>query len=329
MKLKTYKHDKYNKALKTVLALVKADLPQFMIYIIGVSRVGKTTLQHDIIHHLPREWKQRVIRFEAPPKMTTQFTFKPFLLRYLDFLGDPFASAMNRSYKRMKNHELIDLIVKRIRQKGIKLVIIDEADLFVTVRGLAQAYENLQFLKSLVNITGIPHVFAGTQELGEFLAMEGQVINRSHVVQLAPYDQNNKQHVQIFSQTLREFEKGLSIPVAADLKRNTTVLFEATNGCVGALKELLVRMEAMAVAHGEKQITAALIERFGFFDPTGLRGEEIEEFHNPCSLDDAEEVQKSLRKRRKADWHKSNPKRRRGRKPGRRKSSQDKVGDDL
>jgi hypothetical protein len=279
---KTYKHDKYDKALKSLLALVNANLPQFMIFLIGVSRVGKTTLLEDLIKGLSI-WKEMVLRFEAPPKMTTQFTFKPFLLRYLEQLGDPFVDPMIRSYKRMKNYELIQLIVKRIRQRGIRLVIIDEADLFVSVRGASQAYENLQFLKSLVNITGIPHLFAGTPELGEFLSMEGQVINRSHVVSLSPYNPENKAHVKIFLQTLREFEKGLSTPVCLELKNEPTALFQATNGCIGALKELLVRMDAMAIAHDQPIISAELIERFGYYDPDEVRREEIEEFHWPRS----------------------------------------------
>jgi len=325
---KTYKHDKYNKALTTLLALVKADLPQFMIYIIGVSRVGKTTLQKDLIRELSGEWRQKIIRFEAPPKMTTQFTFKPFLLRYLAHLGDPFALNVNRSYRRMKNNELVDLIVKRIKQFGIKLVIIDEADLFVSARGLSQAYENLQFLKSLVNITEIPHIFAGTPELGEFLAMEGQVINRSHVVQLAPYSLKNSTHVGIFLQILAEFEKDLSIPVATDLKKRPVILFEATNGCVGALKELLVRMEALALAHGLKEISAQLIELFGYYDPANVRSEEIDEFYTSNSASTAKGVpSESLRNSRKREWKKSNPKPRR--RPGRRKSPRDEVGGDL
>jgi hypothetical protein len=325
----TFKHDKYNKALKSLLALVKADLPQFMIYLIGVSRVGKTTLQKDLLKHLPSDWFEKVLRFEAPPKMTTQFTFKPFLLRYLEQLGDPFVEAMIRSYKRATNYELIELIVKRIEKKGIRLVIIDEADLFVTARGDAQAYENLQFLKSLVNVTGIPHIFAGTPELGEFLSMEGQVINRSHVITLAPYSGTNKTHVSIFLQALREFEKDLETPVCEKLKEDPVAIFKATNGCVGALKELLIRMDAMAIGHEQPTITSELIERFGFFDPDNVRQGEIEEFHssNNNPVTDPLKNPSGPGKKKKGEWHKGNSRRKRH--PGRRKPSSDQVGQDI
>jgi len=326
----TYKHANYHRALKTLMALVKADLSQFMIFIIGVSRVGKSTLQRDLIHHLPKEWREKIIRFEAPPKMTSQFTFKPFLLRYLDQLGDPFCMLQLRSYKRMRNHELIDMIVKRIKQKGIRLVIIDEADLFVSVRGLAQAYENLQFLKSLVNITGIPHVFAGTPDLGEFLSMEGQVINRSHVVKLAPYSYENDTHVKIFLQALNVFEKKIQVPISKSLKKDPKLLFKVTNGCIGALKELLVRMEAMAIGHDQDEISPALIEMFGYYDPDDVREEEILDFYgkNTPSKSKKENFgRETLRRCRKSNWTKSGAKHRR--KPGKRKHPIDEIGTDL
>ena len=300
-----------------------------MIYLIGVSRVGKTTLQEDLIRHLPNDWKQSVVRFEAPPKMTNQFTFKPLLLRYLEQLGDPFVEAMIRSYKRATNYELIQLIVKRIEKKRIRLVIIDEADIFASVRSDSQAYENLQFLKSLVNVTRVPHIFAGTPELGEFLSMEGQVINRSHVITLAPYNGTNKTHVSIFLQALREFEKDLETPVCEKLKEDPAALFKATNGCVGALKELLIRMDAMAIGHEQPTISSELIERFGFFDPDDVRQEEIEEFHSTNNKPVADPLKNPSDpgKKKKREWHKG--KSRRKRRPGRRKPSSDQVGEDL
>jgi hypothetical protein len=332
MKNKIYQHDKYVKAFKSIRALVTADLGQFMIFLIGVSRVGKTTLQEDLLKSLPRDWDGKVVRFEAPPKMTAQFSIRPFLLRYLEHIGDPFSALRVRSYARMKTHELIELIVRRIRQKGVKLVIVDESDLFVTVRGDAQAYENLQFLKSLVNITGIPHLFAGTPPLAEFLAMEGQVINRSHVVRLTPYNYDNDEHVKIYLQVLKKFEKSLTVPLNQELKKDPIVLFQATNGCIGALKELLVRMEAMAIAHEQDTISAQLISTFGFYDPNNIRAEEIEEFNNLSTSNKSEQSvstkpepnpNKEATKERK--WHRK-PSRR---KPGQRKSHADKVGGAL
>lgn len=313
------------KALNSILAVLGTDLTQFMIFIIGVSRVGKTTILHDLVRRIPASWRGKVVRFEAPPKMTAQFTFKPFLLRYLEYLGDPFSVLGNASYKRMTNYQLIDLIVRRVRQKDVKLVIVDEADLFVTVRGQAQAFENLQFLKSLVNITGIPHIFAGTPALGNFLSMEGQVINRSHVVRLAPYSYENDAHVKIFIQVLNEFEGAIETPVDVDLKVNPVVLFKATNGCVGALRELLVRMDAIARQNNLEMISAQLIEHYGYYDPDDVRRDEVTLFNNQQAVKLAREVPERQGKRSVASKKKS-PKRPR---PGTRKRHDDVVGGDL
>lgn len=324
MKREIYPHDKYIKARNSILAVLGADLTQFMIFIIGVSRVGKTTIQEDVIRRVPASWEGKVVRFEAPPKMTPQFTFKPFLLRYLEHLGDPFSVLGNTSYKRMTNYDLIDLIVRRIRQKGVKLVMVDEADLFVTVRGQAQAFENLQFLKSLVNITGIPHIFAGTPALAEFLSMEGQVINRSHVVRLAPYSYHNAEHVKIFIQILNQFEKATETPMDPKLKVDPAVLFKVTNGCVGALRELLIRMDAIARMNKLKLITAELIENFGYDDPDGVRDDEVVLFNQQAGKQ--VKVGSKAKGRKCASPKETKSKRPR---PGTRKSHDDKVGGDL
>lgn len=317
MKQTIYLHDKYLKALNSILAVLGADLTQFMIFIIGVSRVGKTTIQHDLMQRVPASWQGKIVRFEAPPKMTSQFTFKPFLLRYLEHLGDPFSVLSNTSYKRMTNYNLIDLIVQRIRQKDVKLVIIDEADLFVTVRGQAQAFENLQFLKSLVNITGIPHIFAGTPALGEFLSMEAQVINRSHVVRLSPYSYHIPEHVKIFIQILNEFERSIETPIDPELKTTPALLFQVTSGCVGALWELLMRMDAIAKINNLKVITSKLIEKFGYYDPDNIREEEVNLFNSQAPTMPMQVGKPSK---------KQSPKRPR---PGTRKRHDDKVGGDL
>lgn len=311
-------HDKYAKALTTLTAFATAELQQFMVFLIEISRVGKTTLLLELLKRLPSEFRSKVIRFECPPKMTAQFTIKPFLLRYLEHLGDPFSVLRPKSYQRMKNDELINLITQRIKQKGIRLVVIDEADLFVTVRGHAQAYENLQFLKSLVNISGIPHVFAGTPPLAEFLSMEGQIINRSHVIKLSPYNLNDRTHQKIFLQILSRFEKELQLPLSVELKQNPEVLFSATNGCIGALKELLVRIEVLALAHDQKAITEPLIKTFGFHDPDNLRKDEIEDFH------------KWKPSAKKSPTPPKTPKKSRNRgKPGQRNNPIDEVGGEI
>jgi len=323
MKKDIYQHDKYTKALHSILAVLRADLNQFLIFVIGVSRVGKSTLLQELIERLPESYNGKVIYFETPPKMTAQFSLKPFLLRYLEFLGDPFSTLNYRSYNRMTTHELISLIVKRIKQQGIKLVMIDEADLFVTVRRNMQAFENLQFLKSLTNITGIPHVLAGTPSLGQFLGMEGQVINRSHVVRLAPYSAYNKDHVKIYLQVLREFEQQLKTPIDPELKTNPMPLFVATNGCVGALKELLARMDVLAEEFEQEVITAQLIETCGYYDPDSIREEEIDLFYKQSKHRLVSDHSSAAKKKAKKKTAKKRPK------PGRRINPIDDVGDPL
>ena len=324
MKNNIINHDKYAKALKSLAALSTANLPQFMVFLIGVSRVGKSTILLDLLNHLPKEFQNKVIRFEAPPKMTSQFTFKPFLLRYLEHLGDPFSKYKPTSYKRKTNDELISLITRRIKQQGIRLIIIDEADLFVTVRGESQAYENLLFLKSLVNITGVTHVFAGTPPLAEFLSMEGQVINRSHVIRLHPYDISNTTHTKIFCQILREFESSLEIPLSAELKQNPSLLFAQTNGCVGALKELLTRLQALASMHKQKEISRKFLELFGYYDPDSLREEEIADFLHPQEKAKDNPAPPKWHSRRSDPSHKGRKLR-----PGKRKNPIDNVGDQI
>lgn len=317
-----YPHDKYVKAMSSIKAALRAQLSQMMLFLIGASRVGKTTLIRELLDQLPEGYEGKVIHFEAPPKMTSSFTFKPYLLTCLRHLGDPFAALKTNSYSRMTNFDLMDLIVARIRQHGVRLVIVDEADVFASSRSGAQNYENLQFLKSIVNLTGVPHLFVGTPVLGNFMTMEAQVVNRSHVVRLAPYDAENPNHVKIFMQLALDFEKELLVPIDISVKANPYYLFEATNGCVGALKEMLQKLQLVALEHELPTITGPLIQNFSFYDPNEIRKEEIQHFYKKKKA-------KPPKKQKDDAKAKGGGKAKKSHKPGRRINPEDEVGGDA
>ncbi len=325
MENNVYPHDNFVKARRCILASLRTGLVQMMIFLIGVSRVGKTKLLEDLPEHLPDSYDGKVVFFEVPAKSSITYTNKPFLVDYLICLGDVFAGSSSRSYSKMTNHELIQLIVRRVKQCGIKLVIVDEANRFVDKLGYTQVYENLQFLKSLTNLTGIPHIFAGTPTLGQFLGLEGQIINRAHVVRLAPYNSGKGGDIKKFKQVLNEFEKEIEVPIHPALKANPVALFNATNGCVGAIRELLIKLNSHAIEFEQEAITAELLGLSGFYDPDTVRKEEIELFYKQSKhhlVNDDTSKKKSKTKTQPG----AKSKRRR---PGVRKNPVDKVGPPL
>ncbi|MDQ8180370.1 ATP-binding protein [Pelagicoccus sp. SDUM812005] len=280
-----------------------------MIFLVGVSRVGKTTLAREIYDDYNNRGPN-AIYFNCPPRQTNFFTYKPFLVSYLKALGDPFAESRVR--ERTTQDLSLKLITKRIKEQNVKLVIIDEADLFISLESTRQTYANLQFLKNLMNITQVPHMFVGTGHLTKIIALDGQVINRSHVLHFKPYSAHNEKERKVFSQALTAFLKETSLELCEDLRKDAQHIFDATNGCIGALKELLVRCEAVASEFEISTVTKELIKQVNPVDPYNQRPQEIDE------------VRSFFARSRAPDQRKESSKG--SRRPGKRKKPEDELG---
>ena len=252
-----YRHAMLDNALLLMRAAVNARREEHLIYLLGASRVGKTSLLRLLCDHFEKT-DHAYVRFEAPSKLNAQYSWKPFLIQFLDALGHPLANLGSRR----TSHELLDQIYTRIQYKGIKTVIIDDADFLASTESRKQLNENLQNMKKFVNHTRVKFIYAGTGELQRIATLEAQGILRSSTIYLEPYSIKRKTECSVFRQCVVRLNKKLLVPLEDKLLKNPKILHEYSMGCIGVLWEILMSAESIAKEKGTTEITSEIIEYY-------------------------------------------------------------------
>jgi len=121
-------------------------------------------------------------------------------------------------------------------------------------------------LKSLANLTQTLLILVGTYELLHLTNLNGQLSRRSADIEFSLYRFANSEDVKNYKGVLRTFEQHLPMPSPPDLVTDYAYLYERSLGCVGILKDWLLRSLADALAHDARTIDRACLERNALSD---------------------------------------------------------------
>ena len=101
--------------------------------------------------------------------------------------------------------------------------------------------DQLDVIKSIANRTGTVHVLLGTYELLAFRNLSAQLSRRSIDIHFPRYRADDPNDRKMFLTVLRSFEQQLPLSEPPDLMKEWEYLYERSVGCVGVLKDWLVR----------------------------------------------------------------------------------------
>ncbi len=101
--------------------------------------------------------------------------------------------------------------------------------------------DQLDVIKSIANRTDTVHVLFGTYELLAFRNLSAQLSRRSVDIHFPRYRADDLKDREMFLNVVRSFEQQLPLSQAPDLVRDWEYLYERSIGCVGVLKDWLVR----------------------------------------------------------------------------------------
>jgi hypothetical protein len=144
-------------------------------------------------------------------------------------------------------HALEEAVVRR----GVRAVVIDEAQHLMHVAGGAKLLDQLDWLKSMSNTTGIVHVLVGTYDLLDFRNLSGQTARRGHDIHFPRYQFQQAADQLAFQRALRGLLE--QIPLQLDLQafmNHWYYFYERSIGCIGVLKDWLVRTLAATLYSG-------------------------------------------------------------------------------
>ena len=155
--------------------------------------------------------------------------------------------------------ELRQALEDAMSKRGVRAVILDEAQHLMKIGSGASGgklLDQLDWIKSMTNVTGVLHILIGTYELLNFRNLSGQASRRGLDIHFPRYLFQHEQDRDCFQGVLLALLK--QVPLVIDipgLMQHWHYFYERSIGCVGVLKDWLIRAVAAALHDGSDTLT--------------------------------------------------------------------------
>ena len=248
-----------NAAEEVFGALELASAEPSLIFVIGATSVGKTTVMEFIATEIARATKPSLSVGQVPfVSMTvtsvpprSRFDWRDVFTRLLRNLGDPFLDKRTR-YPAGAGHAgpadgpnahlgtttggLRRCLENALKLRKPRAILLDEAQHLGQVSRGEDLYQQVDMLKSLATATGVPIVLFGTYNLVSLLRLNAQL------------------------------EDELPVPCTPTLLSQSQMLYRSSVGSVGLLKLWLNKALKGALINNAESIDKAMLEATRFTD---------------------------------------------------------------
>jgi AAA domain len=248
-----------------------------LIFVLGPTGVGKTTLRLRVEQHLKETFLAQaredvgripVVAVEAVAPDSGKFSWKDYYQRVLRALEEPLirhkinygGPDMHPVAGTTVGNELRYALEQALRFRRPAAVMIDEAQHLTKMANGRRLSDQLDSLKSLASLTGCLHVLIGTYELLPCRNLSAQLSRRSIDIHFRRYQSSDTNDVQSFQRVLLSFQKQLPLAEEPQLWRDWEYCYARSIGCVGVLKDWLTRGLAMALEEGATTLTRKHLE---------------------------------------------------------------------
>ena len=263
--------------------------PADVVYMVvcGPSGVGKSKLAEVLTRRLntPKSasnghFPQRALLMNTRPPDGELFHRTNFYQKGLEFLGkttfdrhitvDVTTAEHLIEKKRPRgkvpaypdNPEVRDAYEKELRRLTLRTVILDEAQHLIQSGDGKQPKDQLNWIKSMATETGVLHVLIGTYDLLPFCNLDGQMARRGSEIHFARYHMEDENDCQAFRNAFSSLLKQIPLNVDHDaLMQRWWYFFEGSIGCIGILKQWLVRALYRALREEATELTRAHLEK--------------------------------------------------------------------
>src|SRR5579883_238569 len=205
-------------------------------YRTALKQLGEQTYERQTLVDIDVEnsWEQKTGRGGSPRGKAAQFHDAPEL-----------------------RHAMEDALVRR----GVRAVILDEAQHLLKVASGVKLIDQLDWLKSMTNTTGVLHVLTGTYELLALRNLNGQTARRGLEIHFPRYQFQHEPDQRAFQGVLLTLLQQVPLEVDQEaLLHQWPYFYERSIGCVGVLKDWLVRAVAATLAEGQSVLTLARLQ---------------------------------------------------------------------
>ena len=239
--------------------------PNSLILVLGPTGVGKTTLRAKLEQLLTAEMlpalstdpgRYPVVSVECVAPESGSFSWRDHFRRLLlqmeepmvDYKIDPEAPVQvaNMVVRFTPSEKAVGAEYQHAVERALAFrrpvaVLIDEAQHLAKMGSGRRLADQLDVIKSLANRTKTVHVLFGTYELLALRNLSAQLSRRSIDIHFPRYRLAEPGDATSFRTVLRSFEQQLPLQEPPDLVKEWEYLYERSVGCVGILKDWLMR----------------------------------------------------------------------------------------
>jgi energy-coupling factor transporter ATP-binding protein EcfA2 len=261
----TMAHPRLVATRDALLGAIHERAPNSLILVLGPTGVGKTTLRMKIEHLLITELlaelradpgRLPVVSVECAAPESGVFSWRDHFRRLLvqmdepllDYKLDPGTSLHigSRVVRFMPNAKAVGSEYRHAAERALCFrrpvaVMLDEAQHLASVGSPRRLSDQLDVVKSIANCTGTVHVLLGTYGLLAFRNLSAQLSRRSVDLHFPRYRADDSEDRKTFLTVIRSFEQQLPLSEPPELVKEWEYLYERSIGCVGVLKDWLVR----------------------------------------------------------------------------------------
>lgn len=139
--------------------------------------------------------------------------------------------------------------------RQLRAFTVDEAQHLFEVAGGRQMKNQMNWIKSIANLTSTVHLLFGTYELLNCPTVNGQVGRRSEDYHLARYHLDELADFAEYQKVIKTLQRHLPLPKEPSLEEHCEYLMQYSLGCVGVLKIWWLRALRIALADQAKTLT--------------------------------------------------------------------------
>jgi energy-coupling factor transporter ATP-binding protein EcfA2 len=281
----TVAHPLLQQAKEQLHTAIHDAAPGALIFVFGPTGVGKTTLRLRMEQTLLQEVLPQLqsdpgrlpyISLEALAPETGSFNWKEYFRRMLLSMNEPLIAYKTTPARgsppqdsppryaaattAVSSHLRYAVEQALVHRRPVA-VFLDEAQHVGKMASGRKLLDQLDVLKSIANQTRTLHVLVGTYDLLFFRHLSGQLSRRSVDVHLPRYRADHEEERAMFQNVLWTFQRHLPLRHPLDLVPHWELLYERCIGCVGILKEWLLRALTVVFRAHEERLTVEHLER--------------------------------------------------------------------